>query len=1100
MADKPIGVGRLLIDKLGLTTMNKRFGTQILFWLLVCLIGMSAAQAQNTSSALTGRVTDPAGNPVAGATVEIVHVPSNTVRTETTNSEGRYSAQGLRVGGPFKVTVSSGSQKAEKDDVYLQLAQEATVNLALGQGTTELNAITVTASSVAQTFQPDNKGVSMNISSRELQVVPNPDRSIQQIARMDPFITLTNNNAAGGFAQISALGQNNRYNNITIDAVPTNDSFGLEANGLPSQNQPLSYDAIEEYNISTANYDVTNKRAVGAAINIVTKSGTNDFHGSAYYAYTNANDLTGNGRNDTDFRGYSQKWTGGFSLGGPIIKDTLFFFLDVEESKLDAPAPSFGPSGSGRDNIVPITQAQLTQIIDIAKNYGMQPGDINAAAPNQDEKRVLAKIDWNISDGHRMSFRYDQTKGSQPIIQGNFVGSAPQLGLSSYWYTQNRKLQQGVLNFYDDWSSNFSTETSVSFAKYRSAPTTLADQPQVIVFVDKADPATQNSAVEFGEDQFRHYNLLKVDTTNAFFAGTYTTGDHAIKGGFDFQRDDFYNLFGRTEFGAYTFNSIADFQSGKYASYQLYYPAPGYQLPDIAADWSLNQVGVFLQDTWQATQNLSLQFGLRYDMPQADGKPIYNAAFTSAFGMRNNATLGTGVWEPRFSFNYQFDTDLKTQLRGGMGISEGVTPGVWLSNPYTNNGVTLYTTTSTTGTPGAFNPNPHTQQPPPGSPPAPEVDLLSGNLKLPTVFKANLGFDRELPWWGLVFTADAQFLKNENAIQYENLNLGNGVTGVLPDGRLSYWKNPYYDFAAKKNASGTRNGANPHFGNVYLLTNSSNGDAKFLSLQLSKALTEELSGRFGVVVGKATDINSGTSSQAGSNFYSRAAFNQNEDVASPSNYDVRDRIISSLTWQHHFFGDYRTSISAFYDGHTGQPYSWTFNGDVQGVCFANPVTSSSAGCQPGLIYIPKGPSDVEFASGTSDVAKQQFFDYIAHNSYLRNHLGEVAGRNAAHASWVNQLNLSFTQQVPGIWGKGEVKFDIFNFANLLNKKWGEVYDIDFPYSRALANFSGIDQATGKYVYSLPTDKNGNYAPGALKFEDQFAQSRWFMQVTLRYEF
>jgi len=423
-----------------------------------------------------------------------------------------------------------------------------------------------------------------------------------------------------------------------------------------------------------------------------------------------------------------------------------------------------------------------------------------------------------------------------------------------------------------------------------------------------------------------------------------------------------------------------------------------------------------------------------------------------------------------------------------------------LSNPYTNNGVTLYTTTSTTGTNGAFNPNPYTQHPPAGSPPAPEVDLLSGNLKLPTVFKANLGFDRELPWWGLVFTADAQYLKNEDAIHYENLNLGNGVTGILPDGRLSYWKNPYYDFTAGKGASGTRNGNNPHFGNVYLLTNSSNGDAKYLSLQLNKALTEELSGRFGVVVGKSTDVNSGTSSQAGSNFYSRAAYNQNEDVASPSNYDVRDRIISSLTWQHHFFGDYRTSISAFYDGHTGQPYSWTFNGDVQGVCFANPVTSSSAGCQPGLFYIPKGPSDVEFAKGTNDAVKQQFFDYIGHNSYLRNHLGEVAGRNAAHASWVNQINLSFTQQVPGFWGKGEVKFDIFNFANLLNKKWGEVYDIDFPYSRALANFAGVDQATGKYVYSLPVDKNGNYAPGALKFEDQFAQSRWFMQVTLRYEF
>ena len=284
--------------------MNKRLGIHLAFWLIVALLAMPSAFAQNTSAGLSGRVSDPAGNPVAGATVEIVHVPSNTTRTETTNADGRYLAQGLRVGGPFKITVSkSGLEKTEKSDVYLQLAQEATINLSLGQTATELAGVSVTANSVSQTFQPDNKGISVNISQRELQVLPNPDRSIQQIARMDPFITLTNNNQAGGFTQISALGQNNRYNNITIDAVPTNDSFGLEANGLPSQNQPLSYDAIEEYNISTANYDVSNKRAVGAAINIVTKSGTNDFHGSAYYAYTNANDLTGDGHNDTPFKG-----------------------------------------------------------------------------------------------------------------------------------------------------------------------------------------------------------------------------------------------------------------------------------------------------------------------------------------------------------------------------------------------------------------------------------------------------------------------------------------------------------------------------------------------------------------------------------------------------------------------------------------------------------------------------------------------------------------------------------------------------------------------------------------------------------------------------
>ena len=1079
--------------------MKKRFGAAVWIWVLAMLFTASTAFAQYTSSSMSGRVVDSSGNPVAGATVTIVHVPSNTVRTSTTDADGRYSAQGLRVGGPFKVTASkSGMESVEKTAVYLQLAVGSTINLTMRASTaTELSGVTVSASvATTLTFQPDNKGVSINISQRELQALPNPDRSIQQIARMDPFITLTNNNSAGGFTQISALGQNNRYNNITIDAVPTNDSFGLEANGLPSQNQPLSYDAIEEYNISTANYDVTSKRAVGAGINIVTKSGTNDYHGSVYYAYTDANNLTGDGRNNNTFAGYTRKWTGGVSLGGPIIKDVLFFFLDVEESKLEAPAPSFGPIGSNADNIIPITQDQLSEIVSIAKGYGLQPGGYGATAANQDEKRWLAKLDWNISDGHRVSFRYDQTKGSQPSIGGNFTGSRPQLSLSSYWYNQGRKLQQGVLNFYDDWTDNFSTETSISYAKYRSAPTTLANQPQIIVYPDRADPSTQGVALEFGEDQFRHYNLLKVNTTNAFFAGTWALGDHSVKAGFDFQRDDFYNLFGRTEFGAYTFDSTDLFRQGAYSTYNLYFPAPGYTLQDITAEWSLNQTGVFVQDTWQLTPNLSLAYGLRYDLPRADGKPINNQAFVDTFGIRNNATVGTGVFEPRISFNYTFDTEYETQLRGGVGISEGVTPGVWLSNSYTNNGITLSSVFINNGAPGSFNPDPYTQQPPPGSPPTPEVDALDPHFKLPTVLKASVGFDRELPWWGLIFTADYQYLKNQDAILYQDLNFGTGVAGILPDGRLSYWANPYYDFATGKGASGVRSGRQTNFGDVVYLSNSNKGSANYLSLQVSKALSGELSGRFGVVLGKATDINSGTSSQAFSNYRGQAVYNPNENVASPSNYDFRKRIIASLTWRHHFFSDYVTSLSAFYDGHTGQPYSWIFGTDVSGVCNGSP----GSGCQPGLVYIPR-QGDVEFANGTSQQAIDEFYKYIAGNSYLSDHQGQVAGRNAARAAWVNQLNLSFAQEVPGIFKghKGEIKVDVFNFLNMLNKKWGEVYDIDFPYNRTLANFVGVDQATGKYVYSLPTS-GGHYAPGSLNFEDQHAQSRWSVLVTLRYTF
>ncbi len=1076
--------------------MSKRLGINLLFWLLASLLAMSSAFAQNTSAALSGRITDAAGNAVAGASVEIVHVPSNTVRTVVTDAAGNYSAQGLRVGGPFKISVSkSGMGGAEKSDVYLQLAQEATINLALGQATTELSSVQVTGNATAQIFQPDNKGISTNISSRELKVIPNPDRSIQSIARMDPFIILQNNNQADGFSEITALGQNNRYNNITVDAVPTNDSFGLEANGLPSQNQPLSYDAIEEYNISTANYDVTNKRSVGAAINIVTKSGTNDFHGSAYYAYTNANDLTGDGLSGNTFTGYSQKWTAGGTFSGPIIKDTLYFFVDYEESKVVAPAPSYGPTGSGADNIVPISTGELNQIISIAKGYGLTPGSVAATANNQDEKRGLVKLDWNISDGHRLSFRYNETKGQQPIIQGNFTGSRPALGLSSYWYNNNRDLKQGVLNFYDDWTDSFSTEASVSYAKYHSAPTTLADQPMLQVYVDKNDPNTQSASVYLGEDQFRHYNVLNVDTATAYYAGTWTLGDHAVKAGFDFQRDKFYNLFGRTEFGSYTFNSIDDFAAGKYSFYNLYYPAPGYKLNDIAAQWALKQYGLFLQDTWQATPNFSLQYGIRYDLPQAEGKPIHNSAFASAFGLDNSVTPGTGVFEPRISFNYNFDSDYKTQLRGGVGISESVTPGVWLSNPYTNNGVTL---TSATAFSGTFNPDPHSQVPPTGSPPSPEIDVTSPNFKLPTVLKASLGFDRELPWWGLVFTTEYQHLDDINGILYQNLNLG-ASTGVLPDGRLSYWANPYYSYNATTNkatsASGPGANRNQHFYDVVYLTNTNKGKADYLALQLSKPFNANWFGKFGFVFGHSTEVNPATSSQAASNLNKNAVYNPNEDVASPSNYGFRRRVISSLTWQHHFFGDYLSSVSAFYDGHTGQPYSWVFGNDVSGVCYG-----SSSNCPYGLVYIPK-QGDIEFAHGTSDGVISQFYNFINGNKYLKDHAGSVAQRNGANASWVNQMNLSFRQEIPGIFpgNKGEIKFDIFNFTNMLNKKWGNVYDIDFPYVRTLANVVGVDQATGKYVYSLPTS-GGNYAPGQLTLEDQHAQSRWSVLVTLRYTF
>ena len=1067
--------------------MNQQLRMRLLPWVIGSLFAASAVFAQNTSSSLSGRIVDAAGQPVAGATVEIIHVPSGTSRTVVTDASGRYVAQGLRVGGPFEIKASDDhGEQADQPDVYLKLAEETTLNLTVApSAATTLAGVTVTATAPGAVFQADNKGLSTNVSKRELQVLPNPGRSIQDIARLDPNINLTNK----GRGEISALGQNSRYNNITIDGVATNDSFGLEANGLPSLNQPLSFDAIEEYNISTANFDVTNKRAIGANINIVTKSGTNDFHGDVYYAYTNAKDLTSD--DPSAFKGYDAKKTFGATVGGPIIKDTLFFFLSYEESKTLAPSPDYGPLGSGRGNEVHISQGDLDRIIGIANGYGLTPGNLGAANANQDNKLYLAKLDWNISDGHRASLRYNRTKSEQPIL-GGFNSNT--LSLSSYWYTQSRSLESYVLNLYDDWSDTFSTESSFSYGKYDATPTTLARQPQVQV---RLGPDNSNVAVNLGEEQFRHYNVLGVKTYSGFFAGNWFLGDHTVKAGADFQRDQFFNLFGRTEFGAYNFASIDDFASGHYSSYSLYRPTNG-DINSIAANFRLDQWGLFVQDTWQATSQLSLQYGLRWDIPSLPDRPPYNASFDHAFGYSNQGTVdGNGVLEPRVSFNYAFDTDLKTQLRGGIGITEGVTPGVWQANPFTNNGLTLRTYSAGSGC--CFNPNPFTQQPPSGAGGGSQqtVDTVDPHLTLPTALKISLGFDRELPWWGVIATAELAHIGVRNAIQYQAINLGPG-NGTLPDGRINYFgsTDPALWIGSNGNPVGAndptnyrnnqRFGSNPAFGgqSTYL-TNTGKGEANYLTLSLQKSYSDTWFGTTSVTFGRATEVNPGTSSQAFSNYTGRATYNPNEDVAGRSNYDIKGRLLSTLTWQHKFFGDYVSSVSGVYNGYTGQPYSWTFGNDANG----DGIRGND------LFYVPR-VGEVQFTPHTSQAAIDQFYALIQGNDYLRNHQGGVVSRNGATSPWINQIDLSLRQEVPGFFeNKGEIRFDIFNIGNMINKKWGQIYNPNFPYNRSPANYAGVDPVTGKYVYNLTSP--GSYAYS--KQDDQ-AQSRWSVLVTLRYTF
>lgn len=1088
--------------------------------LAAALLFSVPAMAQNTSSAVTGRVVDASGQPVANTPVEIIHVPSGSKSMATTDANGRYQAQGLRVGGPYRV-VPGGNDASAVDDVYLRLAETTTVNITEGASpaTTTLEGIVVTASPLLNTFSPDNKGVGTNLSQRDLIAMPQPDRSIQNVVRADPRIVVTDRDR-GAF---SAAGQNFRYNSITVDTINAGDPFGLNDNGLPTKGTPISPDAIEEYNISVANYDVTTRRGVGAAVNAITKSGTNEFHGSAYYQYQDADKMVGENAAGNKWNGYTSKYTGGFTIGGPIVKDTLFFFLSYEEGKNKAPGSVYGPEGSGATNIVNgLTQAQVDQISAIAAGYGIDAGSTQASNVDLSTKRGLAKIDWNINDSHRASFRASRTEEDEPIITNS---SNSLLRLSSNWYLVNKRNTSYALSLYDDWTDTFSTEASIGYNNFQQqrGPLNGKFAPDITVRLT----GSGSSAVELGTELSSQANVLGVKSWNGYFAGNWFLGEHSIKAGIDYQRDEYYNLFLQRYNGAYEFDTIADFASGKYRRYRLAQPAPGYDLNNVAAVFDLNQFGVFAQDTWQATDQLSIQYGFRYDVPQVSVDPTFNPCFSAApgtlgnlgpcglrapsssqsptaarggYGFSNQNTIdGNDVIQPRFSFNYAFDTERMTQLRGGAGLFISNAPSVWVANPYSNNGVAAATydvNRNPNPTDPPFSGNPFGQNIPGGTITVPGlgsssmgVDVVDRDFRLPTVTKLSLGIDHELPWWGLVGTAEFESINVNDAIQYQHLNLG-APTGTLPDGRLTYSR---YPLLAPSSSNTTRWNANPSFGTVTYLTNTSKGGSNNLTLSLNKPFSDNWAGMLGFTYSRATEVNPGTSSVANSNFQNRAWTNPNDAELGISNYSIPRRVIASLSWSKNLFGDYATAASAFFDGHSGAPYSWVFGNDANGDSYSG----------RDLAFIPADLGSINFTGTSTAAQRQQFIDYINSDQYLSDSRGRIFKRNGARAPWFNQIDVTLRQEIPGLFAgnKGEVRLDIFNFTNLLNKDWGVERRADFPLTRRLANFDGVD-AQGRPFYNIDNQINGGvYAPGDIGVnESQNPSQRWSASITVRYKF
>ncbi|MBI3368438.1 MAG: TonB-dependent receptor [Burkholderiales bacterium] len=1124
----------------------------------VAIVACAPALAQNTTSGVTGRVVDGAGKPVAGAAVSILHVESGSVANTITDADGRYAARGLRVGGPYVVTFSKGGQVDKQQGVYLQLAEALVLDGTLGAPAT--TTVVVTGQAVSDRINSSVMGSGTNISSRDLSAFASIAGNLQDYARTDPRLSQTDKERG----EIAALGQNSRYNSILIDGVNISDTFGLEANTLPTARQPISLAAIQSVQVNLSNYDVTQKGYTGANINAVTKSGTNDFHGSVSYTYRDdsfAGDRY-NRTNDTYFAPPKFKEDAkGLTVSGPIIKDKLFFFAGYEEFHSSRLAASFGPLGDAKTN-VGITPSAIASAQAIASaTHKIDVG--TSVLPDSTElvvKDKLLKLDWNITDQHRASLRYAKTEQTDPVL-GNLTATA--LSLSSNWYTQGKSIETLVGQLLSDWTPDFSTELKLSKRNYLSLPVNNAMLPLMVLSFSGALPpgtpstvSTASRSLFMGTDNSRMFNQLATRTQDGYLAGTWTKGKHELKFGGDISRNEVFNAFLQNIWGNYTFscvNSAANYTysfgaincgtataaqveaavlenytKGRPSSFQVQTAADGHTLDDGVARWALTSTGLFAQDTFTVSDKLNVTAGLRMDQQSANVKPIANTAAAApmvagvvatntrqsgGFGL-DNTTVLDNKWlvEPRVGFNFALDMPekRKAQVRGGFGLFQGAAATVWLSNPYSNTGVATrvigcggsFAACPTTG--GTFSPNPLGQVTSlPGNPPAANVDFIQKGLGQPAIWKTNLAFDTELPWYGLVAGAEYIYTQNDTGIYYQHLNLGT-PTGKGNDGRDLFYTAQGYNPACWNATGGsittgttctglrTRALSNPNFANVLLAAKSDKGRGDALTLTIGQPSRTGFSWNAAYTRSTATEVSPLTSSVSNSNFNARSIFNPNENVAANSATLVRDRVSASLTWSKAFVGNYKTSVGVFYEGRRGHNYSWTFKNDLNG--------DGVAGND--LMYIPKGPQSGEVVflndTATSHPNEDAFWKIVEANAQLANSKGSVVTRNGTFSAFTNNFDMRLSQEVRGFAAgqKGVLTFDILNVGNLLNKKWGRIDEAAFASAggavRGFVYYAGLDSA-GRYIYNVttPTDLTTRQAKG---------ESQWAMQVSLRYEF
>jgi outer membrane receptor for ferrienterochelin and colicin len=780
----------------------------------VAFVALSAALtpsaiAQVTTSGVRGTVSDADGAPVGDATVTIEDTRTGLTRTVMSTPSGAFDVRGLNVGGPYNISVSKpGEQPTQVTDVYLDLGSTTDVNLAFsGSDLTDVVVITATQAGAA----PIAIGPASVFSAEDLAEKPAINRDIKDIIRNDPRIYL-DQTAGGpvGTDGVQCAGASPRFNSVTVDGIGLNDGFGLNSNGYPTERLPFPFDAINQVSVELAPFDPQYGGFTGCTINMVSKSGTNEFSGSVFFDFTN-NDMRGDtieGR--SVFVPEFEEKRYGATFGGPIIEDTLFFFAAYERFE-GVNLFGRGPVGSGATTEVSgFTQAEYQQIIDIARDtYGIDDlGGQPISDPSVDEK-YLARIDWNINDRHRAALTYNYNKGLN-LTESDTGSSNFEYG--NHLYDRGAELKAYSAQVFSDWTDEFSTSLRVSYNDVNA--TALCRDGAIIGEVRiTVDPGR---TAYFGCDDSRHFNDLDYTVLTVKAGATYQAGDHTLGFGAERQTYDIFNAFTQHVEGEFVFNSIADFQAGQAA--QIFYGnAAGTNNPDdTAATFKYDINTVYVQDEFPVGDSADVTLGLRYDWYTNSDSPRANTFFEARNGFDNTENLdGKGILQPRFGFSW--DLMDRLSLRGGAGLFAGGNPNVWVSNSYSNDGITavqlqvgttplppniLTTANGQSERPGgkAINPNnalwgvPQTMIDAVGlQAPNSAVAAIDPDFEPASEWKFSLGATYELdaamiglPFLGDGYRIDADYIRASTNHASTIVNTGLIRIGTAPDGSPLY--------------------------------------------------------------------------------------------------------------------------------------------------------------------------------------------------------------------------------------------------------------------------------------------------------------------------